>query len=1036
MEKLQPLRCSVVWMVGVAALATWGRVTWADDELNFDRHVRPILAEHCFRCHGPDAEHREANLRLDQPAGIIADLGGHAAVVPGRPDESELIRRIVSTDDDERMPPAEAKRSLRADEIARLRQWVALGAPWSDHWAFVAPRARPLPTTTDREHTYNPIDVFVLHRLAQMQPNLQPAPRADIAMLMRRVMLDLIGLPPTPEDMEAFVRDDAPDAYERLVERLLASPAYGERWARTWLDLARYADTNGYEKDRERTIWPYRDWVINALNADMPYDQFTLEQLAGDLLPNASVPQRIATGFHRNTMLNEEGGIDPLEYRFYAMNDRVATTGVVWLGLTVGCAQCHTHKYDPITQREYYGLMALLNNAYETDLAIVKDEDPLPYQQRLQEAERLARELSSHWPATDPQGQPSPALEEAFADWLKAARKQVVPWTTLTPSSADCETVHLTIEADGSVFAKGDPTKYDHYRLTIPLNQPGHPQLKTITSVRLDALPDPRLPGGGPGLVYYEGPKGDFFLQEFRLFHQDAPVKIARATHSDVFDRTNQQAIDKPQLFDGRVNTGFSIRNADTRVQQEELFPDGHRVVFVMQLAEPLRDAIQLRLELDFDHYYAASLGKFRILATGSTDDPPVTAHNYSPEIETLLGLPDSELSPAQGDRLREEFLLNAPPLKSYAQRVVELRQPLKVPQTLVMQERPRDLPRPTFLHTRGEYTLPTERVEPHLPSVFLGASESEILPRTRLDLARWLISRNNPLAARVWVNRHWAAFFGRGLVPTLDDFGTQGERPTHPELLDWLAVWGMQHEWSTKELHRLIVTSFTYQQSATVTPDHRRSDPQNLWLSHMSRRRLDGEAVRDAVLSTCGLLSHRMGGPGVRPPQPGSVVAQSFDTPEWQPDVGDNRYRRSLYTFQKRTAPFAMYVTFDAPSGEACVARRDVSNTPLQALTLLNDEMFIEAARELGRQLHAVHGDDTSKITRGMQHVLSRAAAPWELPILLDFVARQRQLFQDDAGMAATLLGGAADEDTTEVAVWTALSRTIFNLDEAVTRN
>jgi hypothetical protein len=304
------------------------------------------------------------------------------------------------------------------------------------------------------------------------------------------------------------------------------------------------------------------------------------------------------------------------------------------------------------------------------------------------------------------------------------------------------------------------------------------------------------------------------------------------------------------------------------------------------------------------------------------------------------------------------------------------------------------------------------------------------------LDLARWLISRNNPLAARVWVNRHWAAFFGRGLVPTLDDFGTQGERPTHPELLDWLAVWGMQHEWSTKELHRLIVTSFTYQQSATVTPDHRRSDPQNLWLSHMSRRRLDGEAVRDAVLSTCGLLSHRMGGPGVRPPQPGSVVAQSFDTPEWQPDVGDNRYRRSLYTFQKRTAPFAMYVTFDAPSGEACVARRDVSNTPLQALTLLNDEMFIEAARELGRQLHAVHGDDTSKITRGMQHVLSRAAAPWELPILLDFVARQRQLFQDDAGMAATLLGGAADEDTTEVAVWTALSRTIFNLDEAVTRN
>ncbi len=1036
MARSHPLRCPVAWIVGVAALVTCGPGTWADESLNFDRDVRPILAEHCFRCHGPDAEHREANLRLDQPEGIIADLGGHAAVVPGRPDESELIRRIVSTDDGERMPPPEAKRSLSEHEVARLRQWVALGAPWSDHWAFVAPRARPLPSTTDREHTSNPIDVFVLHRLEQMQPSLEPAPCADRAMLMRRVMLDLTGLPPTPEDVEAFVRNDAPDAYQHLVEKLLASPAYGERWARAWLDLARYADTNGYEKDRERTIWPYRDWVIKAFNADMPYDQFTLEQLAGDMLPNATLTQHIATGFHRNTMINEEGGIDPLEYRFYAMNDRVATTGVVWLGLTVGCAQCHTHKYDPITQREYYGLMALLNNADDTDLAIAEDDDQLQYQQRLQEAERLVRELPSRWPATDPQGQPIPALETAFADWLKAAQKQTVPWTNVTPNSVHCETLHLAVESDGTVMATGDPTKSDRYRLTIPLNQPGHPQLETITCVRLDAIPDPRLPGGGPGLGYYEGPKGDFFLQEVRLFHQDTPVKIARATHCDVADRLNQQAIDKPQLFDGRVNTGFSIRNADPTGKREELFPDGRRVVFVLQLAEPLHAAKQLRMEMDFDHYYAASLGKFRISATGDAGDPPVAAHNYSPEIETLLGFPDSDLSPAQRDRLREEFLLHAPQLKPHSQRIVELRQPPKVPETLVMRERPRDVPRPTFLHTRGEYTLPTDQVEPHVPAAFLGTAESGNIPRTRMDLARWLTSRKNPLTARVWVNRHWAAFFGRGLVRTLEDFGTQGDRPTHPELLDWLAVWGMQHEWSSKELHRLIVNSRTYQQSATVTPDHRRSDPQNLWLSHMSRRRLDGEAVRDAVLSACGLLSHRMGGPSVRPPQPGSVVAQSFDTPEWQSDVGSNRYRRSLYTFQKRTAPFAMYVAFDAPSGEACVARRDVSNTPLQALTLLNDDMFIEAARELGRQLHAVHGDDASKITRGMQQVLSRAPATWELPILQEFVARQRRLFHDDAGAAATLLGAAADEDVAEIAAWAALSRALFNLDEAVNRN
>ncbi|MDA0659552.1 MAG: PSD1 and planctomycete cytochrome C domain-containing protein [Planctomycetota bacterium] len=1026
--------------------------------IDFNRQIRPILSEHCFRCHGPDDAAREAELRLDTPEGQLEDLGGHAAIVPGSPHTSEMMRRVQSQDDAERMPPPEAKRPLLPSEIELLRKWIEQGAPWSSHWSFTPPKKPAVPTVPGTVRSHNSIDSFIQMELKENVPQLPVAPAADRVTLLRRVMLDLIGLPPTPDEVAAFLQDKSPDAYERLVDRLLASPHYGERWGRLWLDLARYADTNGYEKDRERNIWPFRDWVVRALNSDMPYDQFTIEQLAGDLLPNATPQQRVATGFHRNTMLNEEGGIDPLEYRFHAMTDRVATTGVVWLGLTTGCAQCHTHKYDPVTQHEYYGLMALLNNADETDLQIRSAQDDLVELNRLNLSRQLLQELPQHWPAANPQMPTVPNLEDAFAAWLQQMRSRVVSWKVLTPEIATSNTLQLAVAEDGTVSVWGDSTKNDRFQITYRLDQPVGDQLQQITAIRLEAIPDPRLPGGGPGLGYYEGPKGDFRLKEFRLLADTAPVKFSQATHSNILNRFDQEPQPLPQLYDGELKSGFSFRDV-VRTDKEEHSPDGHRVLFMFQLENPLSTPQQLTVEMDFDHYYSSALGKFRILATASPQK--ATAYNFSDHLEALLRLPPDKLDPSQRNQLRDAFLLQAPQLREQAQRIHNLRAPTKPTETLVMAERPAEHPRPTYLHTRGEFTLPAELVTPHVPAA-LQTSDSPT-PRNRLEFARWLVAQKNPLPARVWVNRNWAALIGQGIVRTLEDFGAQGAPPTHPDLLDWLATRAVEQKWSTKQLHRLIVSSHTYRQSTSFSAEHVKFDPDNRWLARMSRRRLEGELLRDTILSSSGLLTRQMSGPSVRPPQPTAVVEDTYDTPTWTPDSGANRYRRSIYTFQKRSAPFAMYAAFDAPSGEACVARRDVSNSPLQALTLLNDDMFLEAARSLGQQLSRHGGSDSQKVAEGMRQVVTRDADPDEIGLLCEFVATQRLRFSQAPNLARDLLGhsvsadsDAANSDATnrdsdsanrdaangesdghvEDAVWVALARTLFNLDELINRN
>jgi hypothetical protein len=892
------------------------------------------------------------------------------------------------------MPPPSAKIPLSPEQKAILTQWIEQGAPYAEHWAFAPLKKPAIPVVSHSDwEVRNPIDAFILARLEA--EGLTPAPPADRATLIRRVSLDLIGLPPTPEEADEFLRDTRPDAYEQLVDRLLASPRYGERWARRWLDLARYADTNGYEKDRPRSIWPYRDWVIRALNADMPFDQFTIEQIAGDMLPGASESQRIATGFHRNTMLNEEGGIDPLEYRFYAMVDRVNTTGTVWLGLTLGCAQCHTHKFDPIPIREYYRLMALLNNADEPTMDVHVPEIAAQRRQIQARIDQLLDEL--------PRRLPPKELETLFQEWLKTERQRTVPWHILRPAEATAHLPILEIQPDDSIFVMGDQSKSDLYRLVFR----GAP--RGITAIRLEALPDERLPAHGPGRVYYEGQPGDFQLSELRVLVGGKARAFRKATASFA---SGNATIEK--AIDGDAQTGWSIAGGQGRA---------HYAVF--ELAEPLPSG-DFEVTLLFERYYASGLGRFRVSVTTAAQPPP--ARVASNQIESLLSLPDDRLSPEQREQLRRHFVETSPKLKREREKIEQWRKQMPAfPTTLVLQERPPQGPRPTFLHHRGEFLQPTERVDPGVLSI-LPPLPSQA-PANRLTFARWLVSPDHPLTARVTVNRHWAAFFGTGIVRTLQDFGYTGEAPSHPELLDWLASEFVRDGWSVKRLHRLIVTSATYRASSQGHPT---TDPR--LLARFPRVRLEAEVIRDTILQAAGILSSKMFGPSVFPPQPATVTTEgAYGALAWNPSPGEDRYRRGLYTFMKRTAPFAMSATFDGPSGEVCLARREISNTPLQALTLLNDVAVIEAAQAIGRDFAQRRDSTDERIEYLFRRCLTRRPTEAERTALLRFLETQRQRFANNPESAVKFAGPG--DSAAERAAWTALARALFNLDEMIVR-
>lgn len=1176
----------------------------AEDSVDFLRDVRPILSAHCFKCHGPDDKTRKGGLRLDQREEALKPAKSQArAIVPANPGESSLIERIQSEDPDEVMPPPSTKSPLTSAQKETLRRWIAQGADYRPHWSFVPPQRPPVPASTRWEGAVpvevNAIDAFVRNRLEPT--GLKPSPEADRAVLIRRVSLDLIGLLPTPEESDAFVSDSGPRAYERLVDRLLASKHYGERWARRWMDLARYADTNGYEKDRPRSMWPWRDWLIQALNDDVPFDRFTLDQIAGDMMPNATLTQKVATGFHRNTMINEEGGVDPLEFRFHSMVDRVHTTATTWLGLTMSCAQCHTHKYDPIEHREYYQFMAFLDNAdepvmdvpdaaktakrrdierrladwqadlpnrfpipvetlyvtpparrvttdsgssptglpdgsyrfsgpvpdkdtytfeFETDLKRVTSlnldvlaDDELPSKGPgrtphgnfvLSEIQILAAPAGSAssppWTnlgiasATADFSQSGFPVEHAFdqkpeTGWAisgegtwninrratfrlaapagypegtrfsvrlvqqyggqhvlgrvrlsfgidkeeegsGASRRQELftrslenwqnrqadlarAWVPLRPTSATSLVPVLTVLPDDSVLVSSDQTKSDTYHLTF------RSDLKGITAIRLEALPDERLPQGGPGRVYFEGPFGDFYLSTFSLQAGEKAVSLTRPSQSFASGgNTAAKALDNDQ------QSGWAIDGGQ-----------GKRHVAVFNLETPLADASDLRLAMLFERYYPAGLGRFRISVT--TDPRGAEALALTDDLQVALLKPATDRSEAERRGLMDAFVREAPELASERAAMDKLRREMPAfPTTLVLQERPSNNPRTTRIRTRGEFLQPADPVTAGLPAFLrTGTAGAAEAPTNRLQFAQWLVSPSNPLTARVVMNRHWSAFFGRGLVRTTEDFGFQGELPSHPELLDWLAVEFMSQGWSQKAMHRLIVLSATYRQDSRVLPVHLEKDPQNILLARGPRIRLEGEIIRDAVLSASGLLSPKLGGPSVFPPQLASITREGTYGPlDWKVSQGEDRYRRGLYTFAKRTAPYATFQTFDAPSGEACIARREVSNTPLQSLTLLNDEVFLEASQALGRKAAALAGGDASTAAFLFRRILTRLPKPAELDQILAFLKSQRERIAQGS-LHANDLAGPGEGSPTERAAWTAVARALLNLDEAVTR-
>ena len=969
--------------------------------VDFNRDIRPILASNCLKCHGIDEGSRKSKLRLDlRSTATRPAKSGKAAIVPGKPQESELVRRVFSDDPQEVMPPSSTHVTLGDAQKKLLRDWISQGAQYDVHWAFVAPKQGALPEVKQADWVVNPIDRFVL---AKLESNgLHPSPRADRYTLVRRVYLDLIGLPPTPQEADAFVHDESSDAYEKLVDKLLADPRYGERWARRWLDLARYADTNGFEKDRPRTIWPYRDWVINAFNQDMPFDEFTVEQLAGDMLPNAALSQKIATGFHRNTMLNEEGGIDPLEYRFYSSIDRINTTGTTWLGLTVGCAQCHTHKYDPITQTEYYKLLAFLNNADEPRVEIPDKEIDATRKEGEEKVAKLVAGLPEKYPGG------AAELAQAFDAWENQASSRAAHWITLRPKKLQSSKPYLTVLEDDSVLAGGDIAKSVTYDLGF--DAPSAP----ITAIRLEAMTDDSLPNRGPGLAFYELEFGDFFLSEIGAKADGQDLKFAKA--SQTFGSPAKDAID------GDPQTGWRVTGGTGAPQ-----------VAVFVLDKSVSISRDIAIHMLFERYAAAPLGRFRISVTSDPQAGEPLA--LSPELEAILLTLPADRTTAQRRKLFDHFLSITPKLANARKAVDAVRATLPPPlTTLVMRERPAGHERETFVHHRGEYLSTTERVESGIPAFLPQLPEGE--SANRLTFARWLVSEKNPLTARVVVNRQWSAFFGRGIVRTVQDFGYQGEMPSNQELLDWLAVEFMKEGWSFKKLDKLIVTSAAYRQSSAVTPELLARDPDNVMISRGPRFRMDAEMIRDSALASSGLLSNKIGGPSVFPPQPASVTTEgAYGALKWVVSTGEDRYRRSLYTFSKRTAPFALYNTFDAPSGEVCVARREVSNSPLQALSLLNDSVFIEPSQAIGKQVAGEDASDEARAAEVFRRLVVRPPDKDELSTLVEFAGRERERFAGHESAAAKVAGDKSG-NVVERATWTAVARAVMNLDESVTKD
>ncbi len=1003
------------------------------EPINFNRDIRPLLSDRCYHCHGPDPEHRQADLRLDVASGAY-----QSAITPGQPEASELVARITSDDPDLHMPPVDSGKTLSDAEVELLKRWIQQGAKYERHWSFQTPqRAKPPQVEGQLMHWIrNPLDAFVAARL--QREGLQPSKPAKRTTWIRRVTLDLTGLPPTPAEVDAFVEDVSSDAFEKVVDRLLASPRYGERMAQEWLDAARYADTMGYQADWERYQWRWRTWVIDAYNQNMPFDQFTIEQLAGDLLPNPSTEQLIATGFNRNHRINDEAGIIPQEYLVEYIVDRVETTSATWMGLTMGCARCHDHKYDPFSQRDFYSMFAFFNGVPEKGkegrqgfaepymrVAVRgKEEEFLAQQQAVTDAEAALAAASS-------------ALDEEQLEWEQQAMEQIAraesSWQVATADKVAADSdLHFTQLDDLSYLVSGAGDARPTYEFEVESS--GSMQL---TAVRLEALTHETLSGGklspGGGNIVLT----DFAVEVLRPGN-DKPEPVEIATASADYE---QPKYGIAQAIDDKPKTGWAVDGNNRRQNRTAVFA----------LAEPtaLHAGDRLRVRMAYKSQFPKhGIGRFRI-SSSSADSAVLSAVAMPIEIRKILQQPRDQREPKAREQLTKYFATVAPSTANQRRAVATARNTLSrfeqqfTTYVMVMREMPE--PRPTHILKRGVYNAPGERVEPAVPSAILG-NLPPVAPSNRLGFAQWLVSGEHPLTARVMVNRYWNMLFGRGLVSTVEDFGMQGSYPSHPELLDWLATEYSRIGWDTKALLRLLATSNTYRQASVVLPEHYEVDPGNVLLARISRLRLPAEAIRDQALSASGLLVEQIGGRSVKPYQPAGLWKEiSFQSKERTTDFyvqgsGEDLYRRSLYTFWKRSVPPPTMETFDAPSREACVLSRSRTNTPLQALALMNDVTYVEASRKLAERAMLASDGPAQQIEFAFRTLLARRPNEFERSTLLNGYQTRLDYYRAEPESAEELLqqgASAVDEslDRSRLAALSTCVMNILNLDETVNR-
>lgn len=1010
-------------------------------KVDFNREVRPILSEHCFHCHGSDDKGRKGGLRLDsREAALQGGESDGPAIVPGKPESSAILARMVSAHADEVMPPPREKKPVSAAQVGTLRRWIAEGADYARHWAFEPPRQEAIPAGE------NPVDAFVRARLQGL--GWTGSPREDWPVLCRRMHLDLIGLPPSPAEVKAFEQAAARDpegAIREWIGKLMESPHFGEKWARHWLDVARYSDSNGYEKDLPREQWAWRDWVIDAFNRDMPYDRFLIEQLAGDLLPGATQDQIVATGFLRNSMVNEEGAIVPEQFRMDEMFDRMDCLGKAALGLSLQCAQCHTHKFDPITQDEYFGVFAFFNNVYEAQSWVHTAEQRALIGRIRAEVEAAGTSLKK--------ARPDWARE--MAGWEAGVLGREADWRPLkaTELGSTSGLNHPTQEPDLSILTQGHPSTRGDILAVFEADWTG------VTGLRLEALPHRDLPFGGPGRSRY----GTWAVSELVVRSQVPgsdkwePLKLVGATadFSEPDGRLEEEwkaDFDKDQkrvrgpvayLIDGNDSTAWrGDRGPGLRNQEGAA---------VVRFEKPLELPPGTKLQVLLRYLHGGSgngrdntmLGRCRVSAT-TTPGPVAQPVDHAAVL--AMRTPSGERTPAQAEAIFSAWRKTVPEAKAVNDQIAAAWSQFPPASTSVLHlaERTGEQVRATRLLDRGTWDRPKQVVAPHVPAALHAFGTSGNLDR--LAFARWLTDKRATLTARVAVNRVWQAVFGSGLVETSEDFGTRAPVPEYLEVLDWLSVDFMEHGWSHKHLLRTILTSATYQQTSKAGPGLLERDPRNRMLARGPRFRMEAEVVRDSALEIAGLLHRQIGGPSIFPPVPQSMLDYNYVRPTyWEPPTGPERYRRALYVFRKRSMPDPVMSSFDAPNGDLACARRPRSNTPLSALTGLNETVFVEAAQALALRILREGGtDDAARADFAYRLCTARGIQPGELRTVLELLAESRgRLRQGELKAGAIAFSSRtkpeelpADATPNDIAAWTLVGRVLLNLDETLTKS